>query len=130
MTEQSSPVLSQFRQYDDPSSLSSSASQDGFIANAVIRLQIGHSIYAKYQNKASKEYPPPGIRSLLKAECGKWLEALDLLPEIEKVKIINLYCQPALITYWDDMRSDFEDKIRVFEQSIGMEGEWEIVFLN
>jgi len=121
MAGQSSQVPNQARQYDTPSGLRVSASQRGFIADAVIRLQVGSNIDASDNEE--------GISRNLHIECGDWIDVLHHLPKLEEVKKIELYCQPALMTEWKKMRDRFVASLRLFEGGI-MKDKWEIVFQN
>jgi len=122
MAGQSSQVPTQARQYDTPSDLRVTGSQRGFIANAVIRLQIGSNIDASDSDE--------GISRNLYKECGDWLGALHDLSKLEEVKKIELYCQPAPIMQWMEMRDNFVAAIGFFERGVTKVGVWEIVFLN
>ena len=122
MAGQSSQVPTQARQFDSPSGLRDFARQRGFIADAVIRLQVGSNIDASDQDA--------GISRNLHKECGDWLGALHDLPKLNEVKKIELYCEPALITQWMEMRDNFAAAIGFFERGVTKVGFWEIVFLN
>ena len=122
MAGQSSQVPTQARQYDTPSGLRVTASQRGFIADAVIRLQIGFNIDASDKDA--------GISRNLHKECCDWLDVLHRLPKLAEVKKIELYCQPALITQWMEMRDRFVAAIGFFERGVTKVGVWEIVLLN